>query len=221
MQEAVDIFSKTSAAPQNGAFFKFAKVGDAVQGTYVDRREGKDGFGNDQIIYVLKDSRGELHNAAFRTSSVVVHERMKKAKLGYVVGFKYDSDGVMKRGINAGKKFRIVNPYFDGTVDQAWVDANPNATFSEPFATTSPADLESGDAPEDHSPVGVDFPEDDESPISIESLETIRTLARTKGLINTDMTDAEADTVIAEFVGMDLAEENLAKIIIKITSYRA
>ncbi len=216
-KEGVDIFKNTSAAPQNGEFFKFAEIGDGIQGTYVDRREGKDGYMNDQIIYVLKDKEGKLWNAAFRTTSVVVHERMKNAKLGYIVGFKYDSDGVVKRGPNAGAKFRIVNAYFDGKmVDKEWVKDHPGAEVS----VSSPSAVEEG-----AEPVRVGFPDNIEArEISEESIKTIRDLAHSKGLTELEpFTDEEneiVDEAIREYVGMPLTEENLPKIIIKLTQYK-
>lgn len=216
MSEKIDIFKNTNAAPQNGEFFKFAKIGDGVQGTYVDKREGIDGFGNNQIIYVLKDG-DKLWNAAFRGTSVVIHERMKNVKLGTIVGFKYDSDGVVKRGANAGTSFRIVNPYFDPkTVDKEWLTDHPDAAFTEREESTS---VEQGEAPEESDAMRVPVTGDAE--ISATSLEAIRSLAKTKGLITDAMSEEEGDYAVEAYTMLDLTEETLPRVIIALTQYKA
>lgn len=212
MSKEIDIFKNTDAAPKTGEFFKFATIGDGIQGTYVDRREGKDGFQNDQIIYVLKDKDGTLWNAAFRTTSVVVHERMKNAKFGYIVGFKYDSDGIIKRGVNAGKKFRIINVYFDGkTIDKDWTGSHPDANIP---------DVRRGDE-EGDTPMRVPFPPEEESLISDSSMEAIRNLANAKKLTDDSMSEDDAIEAIINYVELPLTEETLPKVIIKLTEYKA
>lgn len=207
----VDIFKSTSAAPQNGEFFKFTKIGDGIQGTYVDRREGKDGYQNDQVIYVLKDKEGKLWNAAFRASSIVIHERMKNVKLGQIVGFKYDSDGTVKRGPKAGTTFRIINPYADPKlIDKEWLAEHPDATLSVLVTSTDSSDV---------SPVEVSTPQ--ESEIEEASLKTIIDLARSKGLgFDASDTDREIAQAVQDFTELELTDENVPKIIIKLTTYK-
>lgn len=221
----VDIFKSTT--PMSGEFFKFAEVGDGVQGTYIDKRTGKDGFNNDQIIYVLKDKDGKIWNAAFRASSVVVHERMKSAKRGYIVGFKFDDWGTVKKGVNAGTKFRIINVYFDSKhVDKDWLKEHPNA---ETEVTAAPAAeqpatvvvVQGGGASENAEAVRVAMPsmDEEEEGISDSSLEAIRNLAKSKGLATETMFEEEVDALVTGYTGFELSEENVPKIIIKLTSY--
>jgi hypothetical protein len=216
-KEEIDIFANTNAAPQNGEFFKFAEIGNGVQGTYVDKREGVDGFHNNQIIYVLKDKDGKLWNAAFRATSVVVHERMKNVRLGTIVGFRYDSDGTVKRGANAGTSFKIINPYFDAkTVDKEWLADHPNAQVD----SISIPEVRRGDEEGDEGPMHVETTSK-EPAISESSLEAIRNLAKAKGLIESGFSTEEGDTAVEEFTGLELTEDNLAKIIIALTTYKA
>jgi len=52
-----------------------------------------------------------------------------------------------------------------------------------------------------------------------EALDAIRNLAKTKGLTNESMSEAEADAVIEKYTGLKLEESNLTKIIIALTGY--
>lgn len=213
----IDIFKQTT--PQTGEFFKFAEKGDGVQGTYIDRREAKDGFGNDQIIYVLKDKDGKIWNAAFRKSSVVVHEQMKSVKPGQIVGFKFDDWGTVKRGVNAGTKFRIVNVYADPKhVDKEWVSTHGDAQFADIPVTEETPTTARTDA-SDAEPVRPAMPQVEED-IEPSSMDAIRNLARSKGLTNANMTEEESDAAIRTYVDMEITEENLPKVIIKLTSYK-
>src|SRR3990167_732961 len=98
-----------TAKPQTGEFFKFKSIGDGLQGTYIDNREGVDSFGNDQIIYVLSDKTGKIWNLGFRKTSLVIHERMKNIRFGQIVGFRFDEERDSKR--TPGTKVKIIRIY--------------------------------------------------------------------------------------------------------------
>lgn len=235
MAQEFDIFS--NATPQSGEFFKFKNVGDSVQGTYIDVRNGTDSFGNQQTIYVLQDKNGKVWNLGFRHTAMVIHERMNGIRFGQIVGFKFDEERESKR--NPGTKVKIIRVYADPKfVDHEWLAHQKEVEKTYTKAPTQslggnnyePAD-ESEDedfkVPADAGAAAGSFPNtpadevetaEEEEPKN-EAVEAIRNLAKTKGLTNESMTRAEADRVIEQYTELSLTEENLTKIIIKLTGY--
>ncbi len=116
--DSVDIFE--SSVPQTGEFKKWVKIGDAVQGTYIGVNEGVDSYGNEQMIYTLKDRDGKIWNIGIKKTVGVVVDRMSNAKFGYIVGFRYEEDRVGKKpGLQPAK---IVRVYYDSLIiDKEWV----------------------------------------------------------------------------------------------------
>lgn len=232
----IDIFA--SAKPQSGEFFKFKSVGDSIQGTYIDVRNGTDSFGNQQTIYVLQDSSdGKIWNLGFRSSQMVIHERMNSITFGQIVGFKFDEERESKR--NPGTKVKIIRIYADPKfVDQAWLDHQksvgahftPQAQASDDngdFAPGNPLESKTGldygydeqDAPDTASPATGSMAAKTSSDVS-EVIVAIRQLSLTKGLTNSSMTKEIADKAIEDFSGLELNEENSTKIIIALTGYK-
>lgn len=221
----IDIFQ--NAKPQDGEFFKFKSIGDSVQGTYIDVRNGIDSFGNQQTIYVLQDSAGKIWNLGFRITAVVVHERMNGVRFGQIVGFKFAEEIESKR--NPGTKWKKVDIYADPKfVDQEWLDNQKKveATYTRPSATVSSAKVEE-EINEDDIPFGVpanavpaggNLPTTEVKPRN-EAVDAIRNLAKTKGLTTDAMSEAEADSVIEVYTQLSLTEQNLTKIIIALTGY--
>lgn len=228
----VDIFSV--AKPQGGEFFAFKQVGDQIQGTYIDQRRGVDSYGNDQIIYVLQDKNGKVWNLGFRLAATITHERMRGISFGQIIGFKFEENRPSKQaGRNPTKIIRIYDD--KQLVDQAWLDQQKaiEARYEGQVASASARQIEPahddgfgpfGDnfkAPESAVPVSSGVPE--ASPAGVaprnEAVDAIRNLARTKGLTTESMSEADADKAIEQYTGLTLTEENLTKIIIKLTSY--
>ncbi len=214
----INIFD--SAKPQGGEFFKFKNVGDAVQGTYVDSRTGTDSFNNQQTIYVIQDKDGKIWNLGFADRNLIIHERMAGIRMGQIVGFRYDEERESKK--NPGTKAKIIRIYADPkAVDNEWLAEQKrlNELFGGPApkAVTEVAE----DELDFNQPVDEegDLQAADEKPQKNEALSAIRTLAMTKGLTNEIMLDSEADEAIEKFAGLPLTEENLTKIIIKLTGY--
>lgn len=236
---SVDIFQ--SAKPQSGEFFKFQNVGDSIQGTYIDIRNGIDSFGNQQTIYVLQDTNGKVWNLGFRLTSLVIHERMNGVKFGQIVGFRFDEHRDSKR--NPGTKVKIIRIYADPKlVDQEWLDHQKSveATYARPSASVVAAEVAkdedddfTDDLPDFHAPAtatastgaatsgsGI-VEETQEKSSGNAAIDAIRNLAKTKGLTNESMSEAEADSVIEVYTQLSLTEENLTKIIIALTGYVA
>jgi len=72
-------------------WFKFQEIGDTVKGTLVNTsiKPARDMF-PEQTVYELKQEDGSITNVA--SSKNFVRNSMKRAKIGQIVGFKYDSD---------------------------------------------------------------------------------------------------------------------------------
>lgn len=239
----INIFS--SAKPQSGEFFKFKNVGDAIQGTYIDQREGIDGFQNPQIIYVLADASGKVWNLGFRKTANITHEKMASVRFGQIIGFKFDEEKPSKR--TPGTKIKIINIYSDPkVVDQAWLNQRSalegglrgSVMNTAPAPTHTVASAPAKVDPQDRPPFGEgseeEFGEEFEAPTSAsptsgamtngepqnEALDAIRNLAKTKGLTSDSMSVSEADAIIENYVGLPLTEANLTKVIIKLTEYK-
>lgn len=220
----VNIFD--SVSPNSGEFFKFKAVGDAVQGTYVDKSEGTDSFGNDQIIYVIKDSDSKTWNVAFRKDAAFVNERMAGIRLGQIVGFRFDEERDSKK--MPGKKAKIIRIYADAKfVDNEWLAAQKNLDFSgSHIETTTPISEESEidqslknvfEAPKDAVAASGVLPEDVKEVSG--ALAAVRQLAITKGLTSELDPEHEQDGAIENFAKMDLNEANMTKIIIALTGF--
>lgn len=219
-----------NAKPQSGEFFKFKSVGDAVQGTYIDVRNGTDSFGNQQTIYVLQDKEGKVWNLGFRQTAMVIHERMNGIRFGQIVGFKFDEERDSKK--NPGTKVKIIRIYADPKfVDHEWLShqkeieknySRPSSVEAQPSAQDDFDNWGEDDvpftAPADAGASTVSAPAGEAKPRN-EAIDAIRTLAKTKGLTNDTMSEEEADAVIEKYTELALTEENLTKIIIKLTGY--
>ena len=222
MSENDSVFN--SPQPPNGEFFKFAQIGDAIEGTYIDKREAVDSFGNMQAIFILKDSKGVIHNVGLNKNSVsfkIISERMAKEgiTLGHIVGFKYDAQADSKK--QPGTKAKVINPYFDKRlIDQTWLTSREgiDAIANIDSNANRQKQYNDFDAPTDATPIGENLPSGNTEPQN-EALTAIRNLAKTKGLTNESMTEAEADRKIEEYTEMPLTEEHLTKIIIKLTAF--
>ncbi len=91
---------------KQGKFFKFEKVGDKIQGTYIDKTRGVTKFG-EQIIYILKDEQDNVWNVGISVNKMNFHARMDGIFFGQIVGFKFDETRPTDKG-NDAKIIRIV-----------------------------------------------------------------------------------------------------------------
>lgn len=208
----LDIFEV--GQPQEGKFFYFKEVGDKIQGTYVDVREGRDTFGNDQYIYALKKG-GEVWNVGVRKTNTFLNEKMRNIKLGQVVGFEYQSDRESKKS-PTGKAKNIVIWASPDAVDHEWLEQR--ARLSHLYtATPSPAP-----APQSVTPVSAPIPTDTAAaaPKVSDAHQAVRNLAITKGLTEETMSpDAQDARIVATF-GLPLTEPNMSAIIIKLAEFK-
>lgn len=173
---------------KQGKFFKFEKVGDMIQGTYIEKTGVQETKYGPQIVYVLKDKEGNVWNYGVNTSKERFHERMNGILFGQIVGFRFDEEKDMGKGNNA----KIVRIYADSKfVDNDWLEAqkklgvDPNRNFGKKSiggpSDVRPSDDEPGDgdegneeggsvfgkepfvykAPEDAAPSGGSLPKDE------------------------------------------------------------
>lgn len=224
----VNIFE--SAKPQGGDFFAFSKVGDAVQGTYIDKRNGTDSFGNNQTIYVLIANDGQIWNCGFRNAAItgqIIADRLKDVNFGVIVGFRYDKDAPSK--IKPGTMAKVINVYFDpNVVDVEWIEQRKKieAGYAQPDGPVMPHEVAGGagwgafSAPANASPAAGNLPQNTPAKVENEALKAIRSLAKTKGLTTDATNEADADAKIETYTGLKLDDESqLTQIIIKLTGY--
>ena len=221
-----------------GEFFKFTKIGDSIKGTYVGKKDipPRLQFGA-QIGYHIKDENGKAWIVAQGINKRIFHERMDEIFFGQIVGFKFDRiKPASTKGLN---DTNIINIYASPEcIDEKWLAAQQKLesfTSGQRKSTTAPSkednDVDEGPTPDKNmfngkpfvvpseaEPVGGNIPQTEEKPN--EALNAIRNLASTKGL-TTGMNDKMADESIEQYTGLPLTEENLTKIIISLTGYKA
>lgn len=226
-KEDLNIFDST--VPQTGEFYRFDKIGDALQGTYIDTREGINGFGDEQIIYVIKDSNdGKIWNVGFRKDKAVVHERMKTVRHGQIVGFRFDEEQPSK--VKKGTMAKIIRIYADPKfVDHEWLNSQKELEIMYGRVGEKSAPAETSDTPVENKeenmevfPTGAstpNLPQDNIDKAKNDALDAIRSLAKTKGLVGAKDSVYVADKKIEEYAELPLEEANFTKIIIALTGY--
>ena len=234
----VDIFSQV----KQGTFFKFEKVGDAVQGTYIGKMSAEGKFGP-QMVYSLQDKQGAVWNVSFNKNKKMVIDRMNEIRFGQIVGFKFDET----RPTDKGNDAKIIRIYADPKfIDHEWLAAQKelresSGDFTSPTAGVTDHEEEEEmvesavqdpsmfngkpfTAPSDAAPIGANMPEgavpQEEPKQKNEALDAIRQLAITKGLVDASMPQVAIDRVISEFAGLPMIETNLTKIIIALTGFK-
>lgn len=233
--ENINVFDEV----KQGKFFKFEKVGDSIQGTYIDKMTGvPTKFGN-QIVYILKDKEGNIWNVGIAENKLKFHARMDGIFLGQIVGFRFDETRPSDKG-NDAKIIRIyADPKF---VDHEWLaarkelEANSTMLRSAPSNTPSSTEVRPSEdsqmfngkpfefkVPEEAQPTNGSVPQGGIAAAPVqknETLEAIRNLAKTKGLITAEMSEADGDKAIETYTGYQLTEENWTKVIVKLTNYK-
>jgi len=119
MSNKDDFFSEENEA--KSTWFKFEKIGDTIKGTLIGKsvKPARDMF-PEQEVYELKTEDGEVWNVA--SSKDFVRKSMKRAKLGQIVGFKYDSDyqteANKKKGMAPAKTIKVYHGEMDPNYSQ-------------------------------------------------------------------------------------------------------
>lgn len=216
--ENINIF-KSGSQPQRGEFFKFAEIGDEIQGTYIDLQTGVDSYGNQQNIYVLKASDGKIWSVGVRLqNTILISDIDKRAKYGQIIGFRYDRSVPSKK--MPGKYAKVINLYADPRcIDKAWMEEQKKLDM-EYGVTQGPEEISNNEfaTPQAATPLETNMPAPAKKQKN-DAIEAIRNLAKTKGLTGDSMSALEADTAIEKYTGLELSEANLTKIIIALTGY--
>lgn len=184
-----------------GDFVKFDAPGETVQGTYVGKREAKDGFGNDQVIYVIKKEGGETVSCGIKSTVKNVHEEMVNAKLGEIVAIRFDGKRPSKNF--PGKFYNAFSVRLSGEIDAAWVAEHPGATIDH-TGDTMPVNVgaSTGAVPQEE----------------LAGVEAARKQARNKGLAQEAASAEEVDAAITAFTGLAVIEANVPEIITKLAA---
>lgn len=98
-----DFFQEKNLAQSN--WFRFEKIGDTIKGTLVNvsKVDGQDGY-SDQIVYEIKKEDGEFWKVGISVTKTGLNDRMRNAKLGQIVGFKFNKEiPSKKKGYAAAK----------------------------------------------------------------------------------------------------------------------
>jgi len=204
-----------------GKFFKFEKIGDQIQGTYVDKQQGLNSFGNPQTIYVLKAKDESIHFVAFSDTYTRMLEKMSEATLGMIIGFKFEGSAPSKKV--PGKITKFINSYFDARfVDQPWIDEQKRL---ENEARSVLGGLAKPAITPDNFMAGIEEEEAASAAASVapsaaeknDGLAAVRTLAVTKKIVPEGTAPEAIDAKVAEVTGLPVTVENLVPIIVKLT----
>ena len=196
----IDIFKEVNLDTTVPEWFKFAKVGDSVQGTYVNKMDGVDGYGNKQIIYQLKVG-AKLFNTGFRESKKDIHQDMSTAKYGEIVGIKYVEDRRIKNKMGQMVDIKIYRAWHDPKI----VDPGYKKSDSTVFVDTSKKSPEAVDPKDDFGEFS-NFGVKEESPVPTveakltpaQKRDVIQKLAKDKGLSEEGVMEATDLAMVAK-----------------------
>lgn len=126
-------------------WWKKDKVGDKIQGTYIDRKIVFNQLsGKEQNIYILKLENGEIWNVGggnidnVTKKVAAIDSQMQYIRKGQIVEFRYVEERPSKRtGMDPTK---IVQVYANkDVVDKEWLDNNMIENVQETFGPVTPA----------------------------------------------------------------------------------
>ena len=181
-----------------GSFFTFKKIGDEMEGTFVDKRQVPDKLnaGQMQWIYEFKGADGAIILVGGKKG---IDMQMKNVRLGQVVGMRYERD--IPNPNKAMKPTHVIQVYANpNLVDKDWLD-NREAQGTQNEIEVTP--LPQADPVADAVAL-FDSPE--------EKLEKIMTLAEIKFSVK----GAEAEKAVMEKTGLPFLESNYDEILEKL-----
>jgi hypothetical protein len=206
------------------SYFKFAVIGDKVQGTYVSRDDNTvDGYKNPQTLVGLLQPDNSVKTVSIRHNKVGLLEELDKVIFGQIIGFIFTGTKD-NPGKQPTKFIRLVHdPKF---VDEAWLAARKkeDEAANDPTAGMTPNDI-FGTTPAAVSPapaatVTVDASVEtllaaSAAPVMSDSdkIKEIAVLAKTK--LNANGVE-EVKTKIKESTGLDFVTTNLDAILAKL-----
>ena len=102
------IFSEENVPESN--WFKFAKVGDRVNGEVVEvsLKKSTDATFADQRVFLLKQDDGELINVGVKVTSDYLMSRTNQVVPGDMIGFEFKKEiPAKKKGYNPAKSIEV------------------------------------------------------------------------------------------------------------------
>lgn len=135
----VDIFERVPE-PDRPNYFKFEKIGDSIQGTYVGRNDNSvNSYGAPQTLVTLKMKDGENMTVSIRHSKIGLLKVLDTAKFGQIIGFKFTGEKA-NPGKQATKFIRLAHD--PSVVDEEWLKENEgkytNPTPMNPTPAAAP-----------------------------------------------------------------------------------
>ena len=119
--------------PERLNYFKFENIGDAVQGTYVGRKDDSiNSYGSPQTLVTLKTSDGEMITVSIRHSKVGLLKILDGAKLGQIIGFQFTGEKP-NPGKQPTKFIRLAHD--PNVVDEEWLKEQEGKIASVPAAS--------------------------------------------------------------------------------------
>lgn len=131
--------------PERHDFFKFEKIGDSVQGTYIARNDNSiNSYGAPQTLVTLKKKDGALITVSIRHGKVGLLKVLDGVSLGQIIGFKFTGEkpSVSGSGRQPTKFIRLAQD--PKIVDEEWLkeQVNPQRTvFVAPVTFTAPTTI--------------------------------------------------------------------------------
>lgn len=112
-----DLFDEKNIPESNWA--KFDEVGKTYSGKLVEVKD-KEGEGDfpDQRVYVLEQEDGSFINVGISVNRRYVIDRANTAKMGDMLGFKYEKDIEPKtKGYNPAKSIQVYVKHTEDSMD--------------------------------------------------------------------------------------------------------
>lgn len=122
IDKELDALQRKGEQIASARWFKFEKVGDSVQGTFISVSRQTSQLGQDQFIYVLKDG-ANTYNVARNISDKRVRRVMDYAKLGQIVRFVLTD--IIPNKVKGFNAIKAVDVYTQPSlIDKVWLTEN-------------------------------------------------------------------------------------------------
>lgn len=114
-----DTFSIFDQVRTERTWAKFNVVGDAYEGTYINREDGiKNTYGNDQTLVELLQKDGTVITVAIGDTKTILLEQLANCDYGQIIGFKFTASKEQP-GRNPSKIIKLVAD--KQYVNKAWL----------------------------------------------------------------------------------------------------
>jgi len=212
----VDIFAEVGTGETRN-YFKFATVGDRIQGTYIKRDDGtKDSYQNPQTLVDLLTEDGTIKTVSIRHNKTGLLDELDKCNIGDIIGFVFN--GTKENpGKQATKFIKLIHD--SKFRDEAWLKAQEGQ--ENPTAGMTPETLfRSAPAAQQADPMVAALEASLTAPAvtvrtDTDKIKEIASLVKTKfGAV----TSEDIKSIIMEKTGLPFLPMNLDNILVKLNS---